>query len=57
MNESRAVGGPLAGVKLRAQRTWDGQVARDRTGHYTWHDGAWRWHVDQKPRPVFRKKR
>lgn len=46
LRESRAVGGPLDGIKLAAEPRWNGRVPIRRTGESSvvrYHDGHYRW--------------
>ena len=40
---SKAIGGPLDGVKLAASADWDGRLERQSDGKYRLVNGAWRW--------------
>lgn len=63
--ESRAIGGPLDGVKITAQLNWNGSIKNNKQssnnsivaypGHYRWSTirNAWIWHAD-KDKPTTR---
>jgi len=64
MLHSLAIGGPLDGVKLSADDTWNGRVRLSNApknqdgpeayhpGHYYWRENAWVWRTASTKRPA-----